>query len=654
MEVGLNTNRETGKSLSKITVVFLSLIMVFSIGFTVLSFNNASKTSNSISNVNSNVPEALYSKCGESVCFVGSQPIISFGSFKYPVQYDIFQVGTQSDKVASPYVSDSSYPGNVSLVNFNSYHTKEIQNGKCTSADLIRSGNDTQAVDAFFFNSYGISSSVAFQNMINISAVYLVDFTIALPSSNNFSVSGNDVNSVHSLNQNDFLLDHNDSSIKMGGLNINWMCDSNLFHMGEIRKMNGFDALILSFGPIKLAAHETYTIDPNIEPTIFSKPIHKSGGGGGGSGGGSTGTTTYPPTLSGLKISQPSSTCFANGSSDGHVKISYTVTSETSNSPIKEGYFEVTSNGNNILLGTSNAYQCENMCFSTTVNNIGCFKGFEIAYEYPGTSEWTCQDRLGHSFNEYINFTTGYVFPDLQEFPGQGRVIDSSNGKTVAVLSGGATSYAAPTPAHIGDTREICLYQDFLSKGNDMGAIQRSYCFQYKSNSKGIQGQSVGFSCLKESCATTSCDYTPIEFAVANIGVTLLGVVIGGFTGTGIILGTIAIVIALDQYFDNPDHPTITNNVNSDGKLTCCDKSSNSAPNEPYNYFQHGCSSVSNVFGSRFNLCTGTSDCSGNVVEHYNYGESFELFNTSLTGNLCQEEQTYSGTLSSPVYIYFG
>ena len=91
MEVKLNINREARKSIGKITVVFLSLIMIFSIGFTVITFNNSSQNSNSVSNVNSNVPEALYSKCAESVCFVGSQPIISFGSFKYPVQYEILK-----------------------------------------------------------------------------------------------------------------------------------------------------------------------------------------------------------------------------------------------------------------------------------------------------------------------------------------------------------------------------------------------------------------------------------------------------------------------------------------------------------------------------------------------------------------------------------
>jgi flagellar basal body-associated protein FliL len=91
VEVKLNINKEARKSIGKITVVFLSLIMIFSIGFTVITFNNSSQNSNSVSNVNSNVPEALYSKCGESVCFVGSQPIISFGSFKYPVQYEILK-----------------------------------------------------------------------------------------------------------------------------------------------------------------------------------------------------------------------------------------------------------------------------------------------------------------------------------------------------------------------------------------------------------------------------------------------------------------------------------------------------------------------------------------------------------------------------------
>ncbi len=626
--------------------------MIFSIGFTVITFNNSSQNSNSASNVNSNVPEALYSKCGESVCFVGSQLIISFGSFKYPVQYDIFKIGTQSDKIASPFVSDTPAMGNVSVVNFNSYHTKEIQNGKCTSADLIRSGNHTKAVDAFFFDSYGMSSSVAFQNMINASAVYIVDFTVVLPNSNNFKISGNDGNSVHSLNQNDFILDQNDSSIKIGGLNINWICDSKIFHMGEIKKMNGYDALILSFGPVKLSAHETYTIDPNMEPTISQgRPIHRSGGGGSGGGGGSTSTTTYPPTLSNLDISQPSSTCFANGSSDGHVKISYTVTSDTSNGPVREGYFEVTRNGNDILLGTSNAYQCENKCFSTTVNNIGCFSGFEIAYQYPGTSEWTCQDHLGHSFNEYVNFNTGYELPDLQEFPGQGKVIDASTGKVIAGISGGIILRS--------DSSRVYLYQSMISPKNVMGVNKRCYSFEYSGNSKGVS-QSVYFHNLQASCVSTTCDYTPLEYFVAAVAVVLitaaLSVMTDGASTIALIFEggaiTLHIAIALGKYFANPDHPVILNNVNHDQKLTCCQNAFDKAPNVPDPYFYYGCYQPSNMFSERFNLSVGYNDPS--TMDHFTYGENFVLINTTLTGNVCEERETYSCSLTSPAYLLFG
>jgi hypothetical protein len=317
-----------------------------------------------------------------------------------------------------------------------------------------------------------------------------------------------------------------------------------------------------------------------------------------------------------------------------------------------EGYFEVTRSGTCILLETTSAYQGDEQYFSTTVNNIGCFSGFEIAYEYPGTSTWTCQDHLGHSFSEYINFTTGYQFPDQQEFPGQGKVIDSSTGKTIAGISGGIILNS--------DSSKVYLYQSMVSPKNTMGALKRCYSFEYSGNSKDVQNQSISFCQLKEACVSTTCDYTPIEYFVAGVAAALITGIITIITdGTSFVTlttvfpeVTVEIAIALGTYISNPDHPVVSNNINHDQKLTCCQNAFDTPPNEPYPYFNYGCYLASNMFSESFKLETGYNGVS--TMEHFSFGENFVLFNTTLTGNACEEEQTYSGSLMSPAYLLFG
>ena len=60
----------------------------------------------------------------------------------------------------------------------------------------------------------------------------------------------------------------------------------------------------------------------------------------------------------------------------------------------------------------------------------------------------------------------------------------------------------------------------------------------------------------------------------------------------------------------------------------------------------------SNVFSERFNLSAGYNDPS--TMDHFTYGENFVLINTTLTGNVCEERETYSGSLTSPAYLLFG
>jgi len=83
-------------------------------------------------------------------------------------------------------------------------------------------------------------------------------------------------------------------------------------------------------------------------------------------------------------------------------------------------------------------------------------------------------------------------------------------------------------------------------------------------------------------------------------------------------------------------------------------RTTKSCANEPYNYFYTGYGNVSNIFGQKVRTYVGNESTSPSaVVEQFRYSDSFTLFNTTLTGNLSEEQQTYSGALISPVYIHY-
>ncbi|MCI2412094.1 hypothetical protein [Cuniculiplasma divulgatum] len=74
--------------------------------------------------------------------------------------------------------------------------------------------------------------------------------------------------------------------------------------------------------------------------------------------------------------------------------------------------------------------------------------------------------------------------------------------------------------------------------------------------------------------------------------------------------------------------------------------------NIPDPYFYYGCYQPSSMFSERFNLSVGYNDPS--TMDHFTYGENFVLINTTLTGNVCEERETYSGSFTSPAYLLFG
>ena len=120
------------------------------------------------------------------------------------------------------------------------------------------------------------------------------------------------------------------------------------------------------------------------------------------------------------------------------------------------------------------------------------------------------------------------------------------------------------------------------------------------------------------------------------------------------ILFAISVGVAVEEYVCNPDKTIITNNLNCNGHFECCDRATSKAPNEPYGYFNYGCYLILNAFNQIVSTSINEKGSQVEQVDHFTYNEGFTLFNTTLTGNPGEERETYSASLSSPVYLIFG
>ena len=74
--------------------------MIFS-AFAILNFTTTAEKSKQTIN-NPSVPVVSYSQSGETVSFIGSQPVISFGLTEYPVSWQIMSITQPSHLSANP------------------------------------------------------------------------------------------------------------------------------------------------------------------------------------------------------------------------------------------------------------------------------------------------------------------------------------------------------------------------------------------------------------------------------------------------------------------------------------------------------------------------------------------------------------------------
>ncbi len=632
--------------------------MIFS-AFAILNFTTTAEKSKQTIN-NPSVPVVSYTQFGETVSFIGSQPVISFGSTEYPTSWNILNIEQPSHLSANPLHStgnNSNSTPYLSAAQFNSYTTSRINNSAQNSANLIQYGKGIQAASVFFFHNYTMSSSLAFKNLLNHSVAYMVDFTMILPETGSFTEGGAGSKNVK-MNNGSGIINPSCYDIQIGGVNINWQSESSLFHGGIITQKYNHDILAAPMGPVTLAPNETYTIDPQIEPApqaISGGGIYKNSGGGGG--GTQNPCTLYPPEFSDVSLEQSSSTCFSNGSSEGKVAFNYTLNSPTGNGPITVGFFETADNGNEILIGTSDAYQGN--CYSKEfkLNTIGSYSHLGLAYK-SSSSGWNCIETLGHYFNTYINPKYGYVYPNA------GRVVNS-NGKVIASVSGAFSSIS--NPVYTGNQPNcLSLYQIFYSKGEEYGACKRSVflnvtgndipggeTFDQKESTFGY----VGTSCITNSTKPNIPDivlYAAAEaFVIAGaivaavstdgLGIVPFSIFVGGSATS--ILGLLHSKICLT---------TEVNRIITGNRFECVDDASKTIPNEPHNYFYYGCYLPVTIFNENLTFKSGELEGT-NIPSHFmqkmEITQGFKIFNTTLTGNSCRT--TYGISLSNPLDLEY-
>ena len=620
------------------------MIMIFS-AFTIYENTSTSSVAN---NTQQSVPIQSYNAYGESVSFIGNQPVISFSSnplaTHYPVSWDILSVNTggiHNTNSATPLVSTNNTP--LSLNQFTQYRTSRINDTTQNSAQLVQCSNTTQSASVFFFHHYTMSASLAWKNKHPYNQTYMIDFTMITPYCNSYYVGGdNGFHNMTMINKTG-IIPASCVNLQVGGMDLNWCSDISIFHGGMIEQKDHHDIVVIPFGTVRLQSNETYTIDPSMEPLPqlghrpIRKPVGGGGSGGGGGGGCSTPVTTYPPKFSCLNIDQSPFTCFANGSKSDHISICYDLCSLTENGPVKLGFFERETNGEDILLGTHDEYQDDYNTFNANLNNLGFFSGLYIAYEYPGTTTWTCIQKLGHSFTEFMNFSTGYIYPDLQTCYNSGQ-IENSNGKVIAQISNVVTTADGAISALNGEYRKMMLTQTFTSKGNAYGAINRCVTFNYATNNKGIIGQALCYDEKNVTCESASMDTNPSTFLYLSISLDIASLVVASVFSGGVlipvlityVLSGISTGIALDQYSCNSDHPVLTNKKDCSGEFYCCDAATHRCgANEPYNYFykvSDDCCHISNTFGQGIMIGIGKSTAPSSVVEEYTYTSGFKLF----------------------------
>lgn len=635
------------------------MIMIFS-AFTIYENTSTSSVAN---NTQPSIPIQSYNAYGESVSFIGNQPVISFSSnpmsTHYPVSWDIMSVNTggiHNTNSATPLVSTNNTP--LSLNQFTHYRTSRINDTTQNSAQLIQCSNTTQSASVFFFHHYTMSASLAWKNKHPYNQTYMIDFTMITPYCNSYYVGGD--NGFHNMTMinNAGIIPASCVNLQVGGIDLYWMSDASLFHGGMIEQKDHHDVVVIPFGTVTLQSNETYTIDPSIEPA----PLTKNGGitctgGGSGGGSGSSPTTTYPPTFSYLTINDSYKSCIQNGSlnkvSCDTFTFCYEVSSETQCSEIQLMFCEIQKDGHIIILSDNTfASQFEPGIKSFTVNNIGCFCGFAVAYYNRDTDHWVRQKTLGHSFNEYINLGRGYGYPNSAI--GSTGYDMKDNGNVVAVITG----EIQPGNSYLKDESPVSIHllEGIYSKYGCYVPESRSWSLSFVKESNSTKTQCAEFSgteCYSQSNVGQLKEAISIGISIAAI---ILGIAADDPPAT--YLGVTSLALSLTGISSG-------NGVSYSVDTVCCPEqcagvqiTSGRDGEMRYAGF-NGTINPDFSFGQSVN--TKVEACFKNETSHiaydlsiFQFTESFSVFNKSSDGytvSPCTYVPLYSSTMTSPVYL---
>ncbi|MCL4323233.1 MAG: hypothetical protein M1498_02125 [Candidatus Thermoplasmatota archaeon] len=629
--------------------------MIFS-AFAILNFTTtAEKSKQTI--INPSVPVVSYSQFGETVSFIGSQPVISFGLTEYPVSWQIMSITQPSHLSANPLHAtgnNSNSTPYLSAAQFNSYTTSRINNSAQNSANLIQYSNSIQAASVFFFHNYTMSSSLAFKNLLNHSVAYMVDFTMILPETGSFTEGGAGSKNVK-MNNGSGIINPSCYDIQIGGVNINWQSESSLFHGGIITQKYNHDILAAPMGPVTLAPNETYTIDPQIEPAPQAISggggIHKNSGGGGGSCGSSP-STTYPPDLTDVSVTNHGA-CVQNSTVNSTVNFHYCVSSTVGSTPLKLKFLEVEDSGQAIVLGTKCMYAADSCTISFNANNIGCFKGYEICYWNPNSHVWGISNNISQPFDEYANTHFGYAFPSQDNMSSNFLLKD--NGNIIATIG----QEVAPDGSFLRSGTGTDTYFDYgvFSKNNTYMPRAKSITIKFIGNNR-IADQSLPTyleensycqNYQSDSISTIYKEAVSLMVDAASLALSILTA-----SAIGILLAGTSLALCLyhtgcssnkytGTYSCSITEPSYSGTLGKcSGPVVCF-----------YHGFTQGESNCSSIFSEHLSIKTNSfgSYCGEYGIEHFSFTSGFTVFNKTLNQEGNGLPPTYSGSATSQIYL---
>lgn len=231
----------------------------------------------SISSAQDAVIVQKFSVGNETVLVKDSTVSIGFGSKKSVITWNLYQInGTNATKMklrqTEVYRIVNAYQDSVVV--------------KKTSSVL-----NTTEIYSFYKNK--VDASIVLTNTVRGNASFIAVFSLKSPYHSREYIGRSQYHGIN-LTTNSYnpmastVIPSNYYFMNENGLSVSWGQEISIFHAGIAQQTQKMSSLNLPFGPVLLQRNESYTIDPQISPTIIAPPP----------GGGTPQDSSFPLSLS--------------------------------------------------------------------------------------------------------------------------------------------------------------------------------------------------------------------------------------------------------------------------------------------------------------------------------------------------------------------